>query len=179
MDAYPEDYVNHNLPLVLLSGLEVNAEDEAGSSLDYPLLAEKGPRIFSDFPPLSGAVAEELRSVLLDEDGSQMPWRTAYSSNDSPSAPQIGYKIKSIGRVSPCRTQMSIHPRRDTNGHCSPTTFRRAKQIPRKARPLQALLPIQITAFHHPLQSQISIRQSRPLRPARPPSPMAYLLRYG
>lgn len=100
MDAYPEDYVSHNLPLVLLSGLEVKSGDEAGSSLDYPLLAEKGPKIFSDFPPLSGALAEELRNVFLDEDGSQMPWRAASGSNENPSAPQIGYKIKSIGRVS-------------------------------------------------------------------------------
>lgn len=98
MDAYPEDYVNHNLPLILLSGLEAGVEDNNGSSVDYPLLAETGPRVFSDFPPLSGAVAEELRSALLEEDGSQKSWRSTASPNGT--ALQIRYKIKSIGRVS-------------------------------------------------------------------------------
>lgn len=100
MDAYPQDYVNHNLPLVLLSGLEADAEDEWRSVVDYPLLAENGPKIFSDFPPLSGAVAEELRRVLLDEDGSQIPWRAGLASSGNATSPHIAYRIKSSGRVS-------------------------------------------------------------------------------
>lgn len=101
MDAYPDDYVNHNLPLVLLSGLEAGPEEANESLFEYPLLAERGHHIFSDFPPLSGAVAEELRRVLLAEDGSQMPWKAgqSQSSNGNQSAPRIGYKIKSTGRV--------------------------------------------------------------------------------
>lgn len=97
MDAYPEDYVNHNLPLVLLSGLEAGVEDGHGAPVDYPL-TETGPKIFSDFPPLSGAVAEELRSALLEEDGSERPWRSTATPNAT--APLIRYKIKSTGRVS-------------------------------------------------------------------------------
>lgn len=102
MDAYPQDYINHNLPLVLLSGLEADVQDESGSvvQVDYPLLAEKGPKIFSDFPPLSGAVAEEMRRVLLEEDGSQMHWRTGLASSGNASSPHIAYRIKSSGRVS-------------------------------------------------------------------------------
>jgi hypothetical protein len=102
MDAYPPDYINHNLPLVLLSGLEADAKDESRSAVqvDYPLLAEKGPKVFSDFPPLSGAVAEELRRVLLEEDGSQMPWRAGLASSGNSSSPHIAYCIKSCGRVS-------------------------------------------------------------------------------
>lgn len=100
MDAYPQDYVDHNLPLVLLSGLEVDAEDDSRNVAVYPLLAEKGSKIFSDFPPLSGAVAEELRRVLLDEDGSQMPWRAGIASNGNAPPPHIAYHIRSSGRVS-------------------------------------------------------------------------------
>jgi hypothetical protein len=100
MDAYPQDYVNHNLPLVLLSGLEADTEDDSNPTVDYPLLAEKGPKIFSDFPPLSGAVAEELRSVLLEEDGSQMPWKAGLASGGNPSSPHITYRVRSSGRVS-------------------------------------------------------------------------------
>lgn len=102
MDAYPNDYVNHNLPFVLLCGLEPDSEHVTEPPSDYPLLAEKGPKIFSDFPPLSGAVAEELRRVLLQEDGSQMPWKSIPNTNGSPSASPIGFKIKSVGRVGSC-----------------------------------------------------------------------------
>lgn len=101
MDAYPEDYVNHNLPLVLLSGLEAEDEDNPEVSINYPLIQEKGPKIFSDFPPLGGAVAEDLRRALLEQDGSQMPWKSRVNINGNPSASNIGFKIKSIGRVSP------------------------------------------------------------------------------
>jgi hypothetical protein len=99
MDAYPEDYVNHNLPLVLLSGLETDPEDGPSPSVEYPLLHERGRKIFSDFPLLSGAVAEDLRRVLLEEDGSNIPWRAGLSSSGNSAAPHIAYRIKSTGRV--------------------------------------------------------------------------------
>lgn len=100
MDAFPEDYVNHNLPLVLLSGLEAGTEDGTTSSDSYPFLAERGPKVFSDFPPLSGAVAEDLRRVLLEQDGTQMPWKSGLlGSNGNSSTPHMRYRIKSAGRV--------------------------------------------------------------------------------
>lgn len=99
MDAYPEDYVKHNLPLVLLSGLEADSEDGSSSSVEYPLIHERGHKIFSDFPVLSGAVAEDLRSVLLENDGSSMPWRAGLGTNGNSAAPHIAYRIKSTGRV--------------------------------------------------------------------------------
>lgn len=99
MDAYPEDYVNHNLPLILLSGLEADTENDTETSSSYPLLLEKGTHIFSDFPPLSGAVAEELRSLLLEEDSSQMPWKSRVTVTGNTTIANIGYRIKSSGRV--------------------------------------------------------------------------------
>ncbi|KAJ5698445.1 hypothetical protein N7462_000450 [Penicillium macrosclerotiorum] len=99
MDAYPQDYVNHNLPLVLLTGLEADIEDDTGSAVDYPLLEERGTKIFSDFPPLSGAIAEELRSTLLEQDGSQMSWRSSLNSSATSSSLQLGYRVKSTGRT--------------------------------------------------------------------------------
>ncbi|KAJ5909085.1 hypothetical protein N7495_001767 [Penicillium taxi] len=98
MDAYPEDYVNHNIPLVLLSGLEADHEDESGSNIKYPLLAARGHKIFSDFPPLRGAVAEELRNVLVEENGLKMTWRSSVSSNGGLTSPQIRFRVKSTGR---------------------------------------------------------------------------------
>ncbi|KAE8393951.1 Gryzun, putative trafficking through golgi-domain-containing protein [Aspergillus alliaceus] len=97
MDAYPEDYVVHNLPFVLLSGLETDSENDLGSSCpNYPLLHERGVHIYSDFPPLSGSTAEELRKILLAEDASRAPWEPS----DDILAKFAGfeYKIKSVGR---------------------------------------------------------------------------------
>ncbi|GAB1209002.1 hypothetical protein APSETT445_007767 [Aspergillus pseudonomiae] len=98
MDAYPEDYVAHNLPFVLLSGLEPESEDGLGSSCtDYPLLHEKGVHIYSDLPPLGGSTAEELREILLAEDASRTPWEAR--ENALVESAGIEYKIKSVGRI--------------------------------------------------------------------------------
>lgn len=173
MDAYPQDYVNHNLPLILLSGLEAGVEDDNGSSVDYPLLAETGPRIFSDFPPLSGAVAEELRSALLEEDGSQKPWRSTVSATGT--APQIKYKIKSIGRVS------SLQCSREASCSCiiSLINCLRGKQPLPKVHHLQVLLATQIATPQLPAHHTYFTPQSHPCPRALPPSRMDSSLRYG
>lgn len=137
MDAYPDDYVNHNLPLVLLSGLEAGPEDNNETLPKYPLLAERGHHIFSDFPPLSGAVAEELRQVLLAEDGSQMPWKAGHNPNGNQSGSRIGYRIKSTGRVSLSRIFDSF-PMRTANLLSSLINFPHAKPTRLKVPTLQA-----------------------------------------
>ncbi|THC98211.1 hypothetical protein EYZ11_002293 [Aspergillus tanneri] len=98
MDAYPEDYVVNNLPFILLSGLEASSEDDLQPrGVDYPLLHEKGARIYSDFPPLNGPIAKELREMLLEEDASEIPWKPRDSAHTG--LPRIKYKIKSVGRT--------------------------------------------------------------------------------
>ncbi|KAL4946214.1 hypothetical protein BDV06DRAFT_182976 [Aspergillus oleicola] len=95
MDAYPQPYVANNLPFILLCGLET---DGGQSKLEadetaYPLLKENGTLIESDFPPLDGSVAEELRGVFLREDASNG------AREDAPAEePKTEYKIKSVGR---------------------------------------------------------------------------------
>ncbi|OGM43758.1 hypothetical protein ABOM_006876 [Aspergillus bombycis] len=97
MDAYPEDYVAHNLPFILLSGLEPDSEDGSRPSCtEYPLLHEKGVHIYSDLPPLSGSTAEELREILLAEDASRTPWEAKEVILVESAG--IEYKIKSVGR---------------------------------------------------------------------------------
>ncbi|KAJ9396431.1 hypothetical protein DTO282F9_6566 [Paecilomyces variotii] len=96
MDAYPEDYIAHNLPYVLLRGLEADPEEPTESSdVQYPYLFTKGTKISSDLPPVSGPVAEELRKVFLEEDASEAPWN---SLNDIRRSGGIRLKVKSIGR---------------------------------------------------------------------------------
>jgi hypothetical protein len=103
MDAYPEDYVAHNLPLVLLSGLGpdtgLSAEDDP---LGKPSSNDEGIKIFSDFPVLTDSTAEELSKVLLDEDGSGAPWNSRHNAGRTGG---VGFRVKKVGRVG----QHSIH----------------------------------------------------------------------
>ena len=97
MDAYPEDYVAHNLPLILLSGLGSEPESSVEfESSKYPLLQENGIQIFSDFPFLTSSVADELKKVLLDGDASTAPWN---STNIGGGQGGIGFRIRQAGRV--------------------------------------------------------------------------------
>ncbi|KAI2790455.1 hypothetical protein POX_d05971 [Penicillium oxalicum] len=131
MDAYPRDYVSHNLPLVLLSGLEADLEDNSITSEGYPLLEENGTRILSDFPPLSGAVAEELRRALLAEDGSQRPWKAESPLGGSPSSSRLAFHIKSCGRTyklpprkaNPPQKSPPASPTADSSKSSSPTPY--------------------------------------------------------
>lgn len=87
MDSYPQDYISHNRPLLLLSGLQ----DAPPSDEPVPdSLLEKGVKIVSDFPSLQGPIAEDLRNAFFEQDGS----RVAKTRNS-----EDGFKIKSIGRV--------------------------------------------------------------------------------
>ncbi|KAL4975479.1 Gryzun, putative trafficking through golgi-domain-containing protein [Aspergillus desertorum] len=94
MDAYPRPYIANNLPLILLCGLEADGAKtkREAEETDYPLLRENGILIESDFPPLEGSVAEELRDVFLSEAAPQ-------SQDDGCEGTAIGgYKVRSIGR---------------------------------------------------------------------------------
>ncbi|KAL4999535.1 Gryzun, putative trafficking through golgi-domain-containing protein [Aspergillus recurvatus] len=94
MDAYPRPYIANNLPFILLCGLEadgIKTESEAEET-NYPLLKENGILIESDFPPLEGSVAEEIRDVFVSEAAPQS------QDNGSEGIPRVGYRVKSIGR---------------------------------------------------------------------------------
>lgn len=96
MDAYPEDYVSHNLPLVLLSGLGTDSDSPSEAVDGGQPVAGGGIRIFSDFPNLTDPTAEELLQVLLDEDGTGAPWNARHNTGK---AGGIGYRVKKVGRV--------------------------------------------------------------------------------
>ncbi|KAF9887454.1 hypothetical protein FE257_010171 [Aspergillus nanangensis] len=115
MDAYPEDYITHNFPFVLISGLEPTCEDDSQiSDVGYPFLLERGFKIYSDFPPLTGPLAEELRRVLLEQNASQS--HRDPNDNSRATLSGDGYKIRSIGR------SYSLPPRKADPPHVSPPT---------------------------------------------------------
>lgn len=94
MEAYPQEYVAHNLPLLVLSGLPRGQNNKASS--DSVSVAEKAPCIHSDLPSLSGPRAEQLLEEFMRTDGASLPW-TDNVSAESPGL--IGFRIDSIGRV--------------------------------------------------------------------------------
>lgn len=94
MDAYPVDYIAHNLPLIFLCGL--GSSDLEPESLSYPLLAENGYSLNLDLPLVETPAAENLLKILLEADGSDGPWN---SRNDAGRAGGVGFKMKTVGRV--------------------------------------------------------------------------------
>ena len=97
MEAYPESYVAHNYPLVLLSGIgpdPVSATDIGEQS--RTLLREGGFRIASDLPLLTDILATELLRTLLAADASTRPWH-ARSQAGVNGEPKL--RIRRVGRV--------------------------------------------------------------------------------
>ena len=96
MDRLPQDYVLHNLPLLLLSGLNTRSPNEpnpVGHAHDF--LHQGGFRIKVDAPLIDGPLAEHLIRSFNDQDASNLPWHS------QPSASRNGrlFKVACVGRV--------------------------------------------------------------------------------
>lgn len=96
MEAYPEHYIAHNLPLILLSGIG-HAENAAPESPERSrtLLQEGGFRIRTDVPPLTDPASENLLRKFLSFDSTIHGNTKDLSTRDKPGA----FKIKRVGRV--------------------------------------------------------------------------------
>lgn len=94
MDDYPSEYVEHNLPLVLLSGLGV-AQDQSSRGLPIPRHAS-GSKITIQAPECRGERPSQLLQHLLAWDGTEQPWNAA---SQPPPGGTLKYKLKAIGRV--------------------------------------------------------------------------------
>lgn len=95
MEAYPSAFVAHNVPLVILSGLG-SQPPHGHDPVHYPLLGEKGIKITSESPAVTGPSAEELLSIILELDAQDAAW------NGRPGRGKMGtmgFKIKAIGKV--------------------------------------------------------------------------------
>ncbi|KAF7505720.1 hypothetical protein GJ744_000486 [Endocarpon pusillum] len=100
MEAFPEDYIAHNLPLILLSGIghgEQAAPDSTERSRN--LLQEGGFRIRTDVPPLTDSASEDLLQTFLSFDSTnRISESKDVSVKDKPGA----FNIKRVGRVGLC-----------------------------------------------------------------------------
>lgn len=95
MDAYPPDYIAHNLPLVVLSGLGDESRLESNPSA-HRLLQVNGTPIDSEIPTVTGERAEQLLQEFLKTDASDAPWnsRPAKSRGNL-----TGFRVRAVGRV--------------------------------------------------------------------------------
>jgi hypothetical protein len=98
MEAYPKDFVEHNLPLIILSGLQAQSDlsKDVPDRSRNPLL-DGGFWIRTDAAPVTGPTAERLFRAFLSADSSDTPW----NSQATPKRTDIGgsFRIKSVGRV--------------------------------------------------------------------------------
>lgn len=95
MDAYPSDYVDHNLPLIVISGLgsPLKLENEDNNS-SYRHGA--GSAVTSDFPAVEGDRAAHLLQEFLSADANPAPWNgRAIKGKDG----LLGFRIRATGRV--------------------------------------------------------------------------------
>jgi hypothetical protein len=88
MDDLPLAYTEHNLPLLVLSGL--------GHDGDSGVVSTSGTRLAIQTPECEGERAGNLRQQFLTRDGSGSAWNanTLPGPNGS-----LKYRIQSIGRV--------------------------------------------------------------------------------
>ena len=94
MDAYPKAYIDHNLPLIVLSGLR--ADSSTDDSSRNPVLASNGYKLAIDLPVLTGATAETLQKLFLQADVQAGPWN---NRSEGGRAGAVGFKVTSVGRV--------------------------------------------------------------------------------
>ena len=95
MDGYPKHYTSLNVPLIVLSGLGTATAND-GAEIRYPLFQEKGVRISSESPSVSGPEVDELSACFKDFDARDAAW------NHRPSKGKMGtmsFTYRYVGRV--------------------------------------------------------------------------------
>ena len=98
MEAYPRDYVDHNLPLIVLSGLPSQSDVPRDAPEQWrSSLLEGGFRIRTDAAPLTGSVAEDLLRAFLAAGSSDAPWNSKATLTKTENG--RSFCIKSVGRV--------------------------------------------------------------------------------
>ncbi|EME87576.1 uncharacterized protein MYCFIDRAFT_26624 [Pseudocercospora fijiensis CIRAD86] len=93
MEAYPTEYVEHNLPLLLLSGLAKDDPSHAGPALTRQ---EYGAGVQIESPECKTDQAQALLREAKSQDGYGLPWNSASLPGPTGS---IRFRIKTIGRT--------------------------------------------------------------------------------
>ncbi|PNS19776.1 hypothetical protein CAC42_7743 [Sphaceloma murrayae] len=94
MEAYPQQYVEHNLPLIALSGLGGLSDEDiktTSSGLSHP----PGARISIDRPELPDEIGQALRTEIYKAVGTSLPWNV--TGNEARPG-LIGFRFSNVGR---------------------------------------------------------------------------------
>ncbi|KAI8936494.1 hypothetical protein NX059_006899 [Plenodomus lindquistii] len=95
MEAYPPDYVVHNLPFIVLSGLGTSKEREPPASAQDVLPGRAVTIISAETPPVTSDRASELLQEFLSADGTHAPWNGRSFSRRGLTH---GFRIRAVGR---------------------------------------------------------------------------------
>ena len=95
MEDYPESYVTHNHPLIVLSGLG-NEPAEKGQETAHRLPRGDGATVHSDLPLATGDRADELLNDLLAASGTQ---KLKNAHGEPVKSSLIGFQLEAVGRV--------------------------------------------------------------------------------
>jgi hypothetical protein len=96
MEAYPPEYVQHNLPFIVLSGLGTTQELDAPPPVSNVLPGRAVTTITSETPPVTGKHAEALLQDFLSADGTNAPWNgRTHGRKDLAHS----FRIRAVGRV--------------------------------------------------------------------------------
>ncbi|KAK5675092.1 hypothetical protein LTS10_012166 [Elasticomyces elasticus] len=101
MQAYPEEYAQHNLPLVFLSGLGKRQDD----GVSAPSGQENGTRVSNSSAECSGDRASQLLDQFVALDGSKQPWNSQALPGPSST---LRWRMRAIGR----RQTFTLLPRK-------------------------------------------------------------------
>jgi hypothetical protein len=96
MDAFPAEYVQHNLPFVVLSGLGTSQELDPPPPVHQVLPGRAATIISSDIPPVTGKFTEALLQDFLRADGTNAPWNGHVPGRQGLA---YGFRIRAVGRV--------------------------------------------------------------------------------
>lgn len=96
MDAYPPDYALHNLPFVVLSGLDTEQEQGAPLPIHDVLPGRATTTINSELPPVTGELPQLLLREFQSADGRDAPWNARGMKGR---ANMSGFRIRTVGRV--------------------------------------------------------------------------------
>lgn len=96
MEAYPPEYVQHNLPFIVLSGLATTQELEPPPPVHTVLPGRGSTSISSDIPPVLGDHADTLLQDFLSADATNAPWNARAPTRRGLAH---GLRIRAVGRV--------------------------------------------------------------------------------
>ncbi|PSN72718.1 hypothetical protein BS50DRAFT_616268 [Corynespora cassiicola Philippines] len=95
MEAYPAEYVQHNLPFVVLSGLGSKNDLEPLPPVHQVLPGEAATSISCEIASVTGEHANQLLQEFLKADGTNAPWNGRMQNRRGN---LLGFRIRTVGR---------------------------------------------------------------------------------